>query len=182
MSDLLLATWAAAAPGLLVAVLRTTDMVLATFRTVMVVSGRRGPASAIAFIEAAVILIGLAVALTDLTVARGIGYAAGMAAGTWLGMWAVHHLRLGIVTVRAFCPAGSGDLTAAAVRQLGYGATVFTGRGRTGPRDMVLCTVRRRHARDVAATLTDVCDAAMVTIDNTPAPGSRIGGIAGTAL
>lgn len=176
------ALWTAAAPVLLVFGLRTLDVQISTFRVVMVVQGRRTAAASLAFLAACLELVSLATALTDLTVPKAIGYAAGVAAGTWLGMAIVHHMRLGMVTVRAFCDPSCADAAADAVRSHGWGVTIFEGRGQTGPRSMLLTIVRRRHARIVCEVVKAVDGTAMVAVDNAPAPGSTIGGLLGSRL
>ena len=167
--------------GLLVAVLRASDVLLGTMRTTFVVNGSRTPAAALAGLEAAVWLSAAGIVFADPTPARFLGFVAGVAAGTWLGMAMVHAFKLGTVTVRAFVPAGSGrdmagHLVANAVRERGFGATTFTGWGADGPVDMVLSVVRRRDARVVCDVVSGADPEAFVAVDNQPITSSLHGG------
>ncbi|WP_370327393.1 DUF5698 domain-containing protein [Euzebya sp.] len=169
-------------PMLVVVVLKTSEVLLQTFRTVFVVSGRRLPAGMIALVEASVIITALSLVLTDLSPPRIAGFILGMGLGTVVGMEAVYRLRLGMVTVRAFVPPAHAARSADAIRALGHGATVFLGEGRDGEVAMVLSSVRRRDARRVVTAIEAVHRPAFTTVDNLPAPGSAIGGILGARV
>ncbi len=169
-------------PFLLVASLKTVEVLLQTFRTVFVVTGRRAPAAGIAAVEAAIVIAALGIVLTDITPARVLGFVAGVSLGTAAGMEAVFRLRLGIVTVRAFLSPGMAPVAAEAVRTLGHGVTTFDGQGRDGEVTMLLTAVRRRHAQDVVRAIESAAPAAFTTVDNAPAPGSVIGGVLGARV
>lgn len=164
---------------LLVVALKTVEVLLQTFRTVFVVSGRRAHAGAVALVEASVVISALGIVLSDITPARIIGFVVGVSLGTVVGMEAVFRFRLGVVTVRAFLPPEHAPAAAARIRALGHGATTFTGEGRNGEVAMLLSSVRRRHVPEVTAAITGVHERAFTTVDNAPAPGSAIGGLLG---
>lgn len=165
--------------GLLVAALRASDVLLGTMRTTFVVNGSRTPAAALAGLEAAVWLSAAGIVFADPTPARFIGFVAGVATGTWLGMAMVHAFKLGTVTVRAFVPTGpgrdmAGHLVANAIRERGFGATTFTGWGADGPVDMVLSVVRRRDSRIVCDVVSGADPEAFVAVDNQPIAGNSL--------
>jgi uncharacterized protein YebE (UPF0316 family) len=93
------------------------------------------------------------VVLGDMSVAGVIGFASGVGIGTAIGVRIVAELRLGVATVRVFAPEGRGDEVADYLRSAGQGATVFPGRGRDGPVDMVMSVMKRREADEVCAPL-----------------------------
>lgn len=165
--------------GLLVAVLRTSDVLLATMKTAFVVNGSRLPAATVAGLEATLWLSAAGIVFADPTPFRFLGFVAGVAAGTFLGITIIHVFKLGSVTVRTFVPAGpgrelAGHLVADAIRARGFGATTFSGWGGSGPVDMVLSVVRRRDARIVCDVAAGADPAAFTTMDNQPAPGSAL--------
>lgn len=165
-----------------VVALKMVEVLLQTFRTVFVISGRRGAAGAVAAVEASVIITALGIVLSDMSVARVLGFVIGVSLGTMVGMEAVYRFRLGIVTVRAFADPEIAPAAAEAVRELGHGATVFYGEGRDGMVAMILSAVRRRNSASVIAAIKAVSPTAFATVDNAPAPGSAVGGIVGVRV
>ncbi len=162
--------WTFLVPALLVAMLRITDVTLNVFRTVFTVNGRKGLAALAHGMEGAVWLAATGLVLSDLSVAKTIGFIAGIMLGTLLGTTIVEHLRLGMVTVRIYADAshldGSGARIADAIRAAGFGATTFTGEGMNGPVKMVLSTVPRRRATAVMEAASAVSPSAVVALDN----------------
>jgi uncharacterized protein YebE (UPF0316 family) len=176
--------WTAVWPALLVAGLRVGDVTLNVFKVTALVHGRRLAAPLLAGLEAAIWLSAAGVVFAEPSVVRGIGFVAGVALGTALGMSVVHALRLGLVTVRVFATADgerqlAGHFIAQRIRGLGHGATVFDGYGRDAPVHMVLSVVRRREASEVIDVVRRTDPQAFVALDNAPGPGSEIGGVVG---
>jgi uncharacterized protein YebE (UPF0316 family) len=171
-------------PALAVAVLRICDVSLNVFRTVFVVQERRLLAALVAAAEAGTWLAAAGIVFAGLTPVRAIGYVAGVAAGTAIGVEVTRRLRLGMATVRIYAKAEgvdergepwcSGKDIARAIHAAGYAATVFDGRGYTGPVQMVLSTVRRRDAEEVVRIARTVHPGAFAAVDNSidPAPGT----------
>lgn len=179
--------WALAWPALLVALLRVGDVTVNVFKVTCVVAGRRLAASAFAALEGAIWLSAAGIVFADLSPSRAVGFVVGVAAGTWLGMGIVHHLRLGTVTVRVFAGAGegrelAGHVIAERIRRAGYGATLFTGWGRSGEVHMVLSVMRRREAQVVCDLVRATDPKALVALDSDAAPGSMIAGYAGARV
>ncbi|WP_052668951.1 DUF5698 domain-containing protein [Nitriliruptor alkaliphilus] len=177
----LIALWTAIWPALAVAGLRAGDVSLNVFKTVFVVSERRALASLFSGLEAALWLSAAGIVLADVTPLRFAGFVVGVATGTALGVTITRALQLGMVTVRVYADAApadatglslepAGPLVARAIHEAGFGATVFRGTGFNGPVDMVLSTVRRRHADRVLAIARDVSPTAFAAIDNSPHP------------
>lgn len=162
--------WAFLLPAFLVALLRIIDVTLNVFRTVFTVNGRKGLAALAHGMEGAVWLAATGIVLSDLSVAKTVGFIAGIMLGTLLGTTIVEHLRLGMVTVRIYADAshldGSGARIADAIRAGGFGATTFTGEGMNGPVKMVLSTVPRRRATAVIDAASAVSPSAVVAVDN----------------
>ncbi len=169
-SDLVLQVWTVLAPALLVALLRITDVTLNVFRTVFTVNGRKGPAALFHAAEAGVWLAAAGIVLTDLTVAKAVGYLCGVGFGTLLGTTIVERLRMGMATVRIYCDTrhepASGAAVAAMIRAAGFGATTFEGEGMHGPVTMILSTVPRRRIATVVAAARSVTDDLVMAVDN----------------
>lgn len=168
--------WAALWPALGIMLLRIGDVTLNVFRMVFVVQERRLLAALASAAEASLWLAAAGIVFANLDPLRAVGYVAGVAAGTAIGVEVTRRLRLGMSTVRVYVdatrtdehgvPLELGHRIADAVRRAGFAATVFRGHGYKGEVDMVLSTVRRRHAEGVVATARSVDAAAMAAIDN----------------
>lgn len=172
--------WSLLWPALTIAALRVTDVTVSVFKTTCVVKGRRGGAAAFAGLEAGLWLAAAGIVFSDLTLARGVGFAVGVAGGTWLGMKIVDEAKLGLVTVRVFVAAHqgrelAGHVIAERIRRTGFGATLFPGWGREGEVHMLLSVVRRRDAERVMEVVRDTDPDAFVSVDNHPAPTSWAG-------
>lgn len=187
--EALVSLWPIVWPAAAVALLRMTDVALATLRTVMVVQSKRLAAAAAGGMEALVWLSAAGIVLGDVTPARVAGFALGVAAGTALGIEVAARLKVGSVTVRVYVPRRDpefgmapsvegdglaapvdGHTVARALRAAGHAATVFTGVGRDGPVDMVLSTVPRRRADSVLRVARQVEPNVFASFDSTPQP------------
>ena len=149
------ATATAAITMVQIALLRVTDVMFGVFRTTFIVRGRTLAASMAAFGESATWISAAGIVLADLTIARGLAFATGVAIGTALGVVIVRNMRLGLVTVRVFAPLERGHEIAERVRAAGQGATLFPGEGRDGPVAMILSVMRRREADDICRPFVD---------------------------
>jgi uncharacterized protein YebE (UPF0316 family) len=185
------ALWAAIWPALGIALLRIGDVTLNVFRMVFVVQERRLFAALASAGEASMWLSAAGIVFANMSPLRAVGYVAGVAAGTAIGMEVAKRLRLGMSTVRVYAdatrtdqhgvPLEMGNRIATAIREAGYAATVFRGHGLRGEVDMVLSTVRRRHAEEVVRLARSVDASAMAAIDNSLNPAAVPAGTSGRA-
>jgi uncharacterized protein YebE (UPF0316 family) len=158
MTDLILA-------GLLVFILRVSDMSLDTLRLLFVMRGRKLLASAIGATQAAVFIIAVAGVLTrPLNVFTIAGYALGFGTGVFLGMTVEERLAIGYMMFRVYSPA-HGHAIADALRAAGHASTEFFARGREGQITVVNCAVQRKEVDDVRAIILRVDPNAFITLD-----------------
>jgi uncharacterized protein YebE (UPF0316 family) len=138
--------WTLLLTCLLIALARVTDITLDTVRTVAIIQGRRGFAAVLGFVEALVYIVAVAKVLQNFDhFVYAVAYAAGFAAGTYLGIALDQRLALGEQLVAVF--TRKGDVVAATLRGLGYRVTEFQGRGRDGEVSALYIEVPRRQAR-----------------------------------
>jgi uncharacterized protein YebE (UPF0316 family) len=174
--------WAAVWPALGIALLRIGDVTMNVFRMVFVVQERRLFAALASAGEASMWLSAAGIVFANMSPLRAVGYVAGVAAGTAIGMEVAKRLRLGMATVRIYAdatrtdeydlPLQMGHRIADAIRGAGFAATVFEGHGLRGEVHMVLSTVRRRHAEQVVSIARGVDATAMAAIDNSLDPAA----------
>lgn len=183
--------WAAVWPALGIALLRIGDVTLNVFRMVFVVQERRLLAALASAGEASMWLSAAGIVFANMSPIRAVGYVAGVAAGTAIGMEVAKRFRLGMATVRVYAdatrtdeyglPLQLGHRIATAIREAGYAATVFRGHGLRGEVDMVLSTVRRRNAEEVVSIARSVDASVMAAIDNSLNPAAVPAGTSGRA-
>ncbi len=151
--------------GLLIFVLRVTDMSLDTLRLLFVLRGRKFLAALIGATQAAVFIIAVAGVLTQpLNVFTIAGYALGFGTGILLGMTVEERLALGYWMFRIYSPERGKEI-AAALREAGHASTEFFAQGREGEMTVVNCAVQRKHANEVRKTILKIDPNAFITMD-----------------
>lgn len=111
----------------------------------LITRGSRVLAPLVNFVEILIWVVAAGVALQNLdSPLHVVGYAAGFAGGTPLGVWLEERLAPGLSTVQAIC-RGDGEQVAADLRELGVGVTTVRCEGREGSVDIVSTVVRRSN-------------------------------------
>lgn len=136
---------------LLIIVARILDVSLGTFRTIVVVQGRRGLAFVLGFCEVLIwIMVAARVISSDAqNPIYSIAYAFGFALGNYIGMTIEQRVALGRQAVRIITRRGAE--LASALREAGLRVTVFQGHGRDGPVEQLFVEVERRAASRIVA-------------------------------
>jgi uncharacterized protein YebE (UPF0316 family) len=130
--------------------LRLLDVGMATVRIVLLGKGRKGTATALGFVEALIWVIAVIRVLDGLDdPLRMVAFAAGFAAGTYLG-----------------APVAS-DPVAPALRKEGFGATVINGSGLEGDVRITFCVLPRKRVPGVTGLIKQINPEAFVTVDST---------------
>ena len=121
----------AAAAGM--AVLAMASVGLWTLRVVLTARGRRSVAAALAAVEAIVFAVAFANVAAHLdSPPRIVGYGAGVALGTVVGLTIDSRLSRGVSEVDIVVP-GHDAVTAEHLRRLGWPATIFPADGPSAP-------------------------------------------------
>ncbi|MFQ5943426.1 MAG: DUF2179 domain-containing protein [Anaerolineales bacterium] len=161
--------WSGLTPGgvfALLFVLRAADLTLATLRMLAIVRGRRTVAWFLGFFEAILFILGAAGLLANLSQPLSIlAYAAGFATGTAVGLTLERQFLPANSLVRIYSPTHGGAI-AAALRQVGRGATEVSARGRGGTVDMIFTYIRRRHENRVRKEIRAQDAEAVMTVEN----------------
>jgi uncharacterized protein YebE (UPF0316 family) len=148
--------------------LRLIDVALATVRIVLLGRGKKGTAATLALIEGLIWVVAitrvLSAGLDD--PARIVAFAAGFAAGTFVGALVEERLALGQSLVRIVAPVSTPPV-ADALRAEGYGATVINGDGMDGEVRLTFTVVPRKKLKEVTALVHQVNPGAYVTVDQT---------------
>lgn len=144
---------------------RIGDVSLATVRTILVFRGQAVVASLIGFVEVLIWLAAAVQVLQDLSRwYLGVAYAAGFAAGNWVGVWIERKMALGreLVRVVSFDP----DVRVAdRLRESGVETVELTGRANRGrPVEILFLVARRRRTPELIRTIRSLDPEAVVTV------------------
>jgi len=136
---------------LLVFVARVFDVTLGTLRIIFISRGKKHIAPLLGFVE---VFIWIAIVAQ---IVRGVNdlvtyfaYAAGFAAGNFVGMYIEDRLAMGTQVLRIIVPEGADQLTSN-LAAAGYGITRVDGQGSNGPVKLIYTIVKRK---DIAVVLS----------------------------
>src|SRR5688500_2915869 len=144
--------------------LRVADVSLDTLRVLFAVRGVRHPAASLGFFQALIFILVVGHVLQHLgSIWHVLGYAAGFATGTLVGVQIENAVAYGLSTVRIVSPNGGVEI-ANALRERGYGATEVAGYGRDGTVEIVDSVVHRSHLDEVMDIVDKWDSQAFVTV------------------
>jgi uncharacterized protein YebE (UPF0316 family) len=143
---------------------RVIDVSISTVRIIMLSRGNRRIAPVLGFFEVIIWLIAIRQIFQHLDNAMAfIGYGAGFAAGTWIGMLIEEKMALGYIAVRAIVMSDDNRLLTA-LTDANYGVTTFVGEGRDGAVRLVFTIIRRKQLPQVIEIINDVNPNAFVSV------------------
>lgn len=152
---------------LLIFALRTIDVGIATVRIVLLGRGKRGTAAALGFVESLIWVIAVTRVLDGLDdPLRMVAFAAGFAAGTWVGSLVEEWLAIGQSLVRIVAPVDSNQV-APMLRERGFACSVFNGDGYDGEVRLTMTVVPRKQVAEVRQLTAEANPRAFVTVDQT---------------
>ena len=145
--------------------LRIVDVSLDVMRVIFAIRGKRGVAAVLGFCMALVWIFAVGNAVKHLdSVLHILGYAAGYAAGTFIGITIERAVAYGLSTVRIISRHGGVEI-AESLRERGYGVTEQSGSGREGNVEIVHVVVQRAHMAEVMAIVDQYDPQAFVTAE-----------------
>ena len=148
--------------------LRLIDVALATLRIVFLSRGRKGTAAGIAMVEGIIWVVAItrviSAGLEDPE--RIVAFAAGFAAGTYVGALVEQRIALGQSLVRVVAPVDTPQV-AGVLREQGFGATVINGDGLNGEVRLTFTVLPRKRVKQVTRLIHEVNPDAFVTIEQT---------------
>jgi uncharacterized protein YebE (UPF0316 family) len=131
--------------GLLVFSARIADVTLGTMRIVFISRGQKSIAPILGFFEILVWLFALRIVMENLTdFSYYVLFAAGFAAGTFIGLLVEDKLALGVRIIRIVTKTGADELIVA-LREAGHGVTSISATGGDGPVHVLFSIVKRKN-------------------------------------
>ncbi len=144
---------------------RTINTALDTLRFMFTMRGKRAMSWVLGFFESVLFVMIIGQVLNNLSNPLNIiGYAAGFATGTILGMAIEKRLAIGYTHFSIISRSHSTEI-ADALRTEGYGVTEIPARGRESNFMLVDCHVRRKQADDVEALALKIDPDAFITAE-----------------
>jgi len=142
---------------------RTINIALDTLRFMFTMRGKRAMSWVLGFVESVLFVMIIGQVLNNLSNPLNIiGYAAGFATGTVLGMAIEKRLAIGYTHFSIISRSHSTEI-ADALRDEGYGVTEIPARGRESNFMLVDCHVRRKQADDVEVLALKIDPDAFIT-------------------
>lgn len=152
--------------ALLIFGLRVVDVTAATLRILMVMRGHKLAAWLLGFFQALVFVIAIRQVFSDLNNwVNIVGYAAGFATGTVVGMRIEEWLAVGYGMLRIISPRHGAAITQN-LRAAGYGVTEIAGRGKDGAVDLIQCSVPRREVSHVRDLVMEIDPQAFISVED----------------
>jgi len=128
---------------------RILDVTLGTLRIISLSRGWKRLAPVLGFVEVFIWVVAISQLVRNLThFSSYLAYAAGFAAGNYIGMWIEEKLALGTLSVRIFA-VFEGDELSKRLADAGFGVTVLDGHGSGGPVKVLFTTIHRRELEQV---------------------------------
>ncbi len=145
---------------------RISDVTIGTIRIILVSRGKRNVAPFLGFFEVLIWIVVIGQLVQNLgSVTSYLGYAAGFAAGNFIGMYIEDKLAMGSVIVRVFMPE-HGDELVTLLRSAGYGVTRFDGEGANGSVTMIFTIIKRKALKNVIYIIHSINPKAFYSIED----------------
>jgi uncharacterized protein YebE (UPF0316 family) len=150
---------------LLVFFARILDVSLGTMRIIFTSRGKRHLAPLLGFVEVFIWVVVISQIVQNLSnIAGYFAYAAGFAAGNYVGIFIEEKLALGTLVIRAILSETSDDLIDR-LRASGYGVTSFLAQGALGPVTVLYTVFRRKELNEVVDIISQVNPKAFYTVE-----------------
>ncbi len=152
--------------ALVIFALRIGDVSVGTLRVVLLVSGKKLPATILAFFESAIWIFAISKVFAEIggNPVKMFAYASGYAAGTLVGMAAEQYMAFGEQLVRVITrrvEANMKELLAAE----GFGVTSFSGEGIGGPVEELLIAIPRKRRSRLLQLVRQIDPKAFITVE-----------------
>lgn len=145
---------------------RICDVSLDTVRVIFVINGKKNMAPLLGFFEALIWLIAISQIIQNLNNAIGyFAYAAGFAAGNYVGMLIEEKLAMGHVIIRVITRRSAQMLIKKMISK-NFRVTAIEGRGSAGRVDIVFAVVRRTTIPQIIDIIKQINPRAFYTIEN----------------
>lgn len=146
---------------------RVIDVTMGTFRTLMIVQGRRTQAALIGFFEIAIYVVALGQVVNNLNNPWNLlSYALGYACGNYLGITIEEKVALGNLSVQVILRTPDNVELKEVLRSKGFGVTGLVGQGLEGTREILNLVIHRKDLRVLQSIVYKYDEKAFITAGN----------------
>lgn len=150
----------------LIFIARIIDVSLGTLRIILVGRGDQALATALGFCEILIWLLAISQIVQNLTSWQNyIAYAAGFAAGTFVGMSIERRLAIGKLLVRVIIPREAADLVVYLIAQ-NYKVTYVDAEGALGPKTIIFTIVKKNALNDLLRKIKEYTPDSFYTVED----------------
>lgn len=143
---------------LLIFAARVVDVSLDVLRLLMLTRGYYMVAAIFGFFEVAVfvLVLGAVISGGSMDPLKIIAYAGGFATGNIVGALIEEKTAVGYVVVQVFPIKSCSEEMACRLREKNYGVTKIAGEGRSGMREVLIVTAKRKYLPGIINTINEV--------------------------
>ncbi|MCK9298294.1 MAG: DUF2179 domain-containing protein [Methanoculleus sp.] len=145
---------------------RICDVTIGTMRIIFVSRGMKMIAPVLGFVEILIWIVAIGQIFQNLTNPLNyFAYAAGFAAGNYIGMLVEERLAMGLALIRIITQRDATNLIDY-LRAAGYGVTVLDAQGKQGPGKVLFSVIKRKSIRDVEDAIHEFNPKAFYSIED----------------
>ena len=145
---------------------RVIDVTLGTFRTLMVVQGRRVQAAVIGFFEITIYVMALSQVVNNLDNPLNLlSYSLGYACGNYLGITIENKIALGNLSVQIILKTSNSREFMELLRENGFGVTVLSGQGLEGTKEILNLVIKRKDLKNLRKIVAEHDEKAFITVN-----------------
>ena len=147
-------------------VLRVLNIAIDTLRFMLTMRGKRGISWILGFIESVLFVVVIGSVINDLNnILNIIGYSAGFATGTVVGMAIEKRLAIGYVHLNIISRQKGANL-ADTLRNANYAVTEIPALGKDGAVSLLDCSIRRKDMIDIEQLILEADPDAFITVED----------------
>lgn len=152
--------------ALLIMLMRMTDVSIGTFRTILVVQGKKYFAGIAGFFEVLIWIFAMRYIVEHMDVLLNLfGYAAGFGIGNIIGITLEEKIALGYVQVNIISRYYT-DKIADSLRLSKYAVTILPAEGGSGGVSVLVIIIRRKALKAVRGIIESIDDKAFITVQH----------------
>ena len=134
---------------ILIFLARVTDVTLGTFRIIFTSRGKRSLAPIFGFVEVFIWIVAISQIMRNVNnIAAYLGYAAGFATGTYIGLSLEEKMAIGTLIVRVIVKQNPTNLIDQ-LHEAGFGITYVDAHGASGKVSLIYTIVKRKDLAEV---------------------------------
>ena len=146
---------------------RVIDVSLSTFRTLMVVQGRRVPAAIIGFFEVSIYITALGKVVNSLDNPLNLlFYGLGFACGNYVGITIEGKIALGNLAAQIILKTSDNKELIEILRGNKFGVTVIEGQGLEGTKEILNVAINRKDLNNLKKIVYEYDNNAFITVNN----------------